>query len=323
MPGGIPHFVLGTGNALCVGRHFYAKLIIRSSVIAIAQTFVLGGSLTNDDDLETRTLLFQLIVFWSNRLDKRDVDGGCFSLNATIIFLTSTLGAHIPDMSSEIELFDVLYLGIFVILSSAFDWRFYQGRKPPSALLKEMSNAVLHFHSLLHTFTQRFVLLLEGVPVALSYVFHRLLAEFAAAAVGFSKAVDEVNGEGSTDRGITDGIAATTFKAHVEGIVEGSYMKAFPYFSRCLEQGHPNFIWTGPKVQILPRTEDIVSVISIATNGELLDHPTHQIYPSDPNDEQPAPSDQRGEDGKRPPATDSAESSKENPKKRRLPLPPR
>lgn len=277
--------------------------------------------MTNDDNLETRTLLFQLIVFWSNRLDKRDVDGGFFSLNATVIFLTSpTSGAHIPDMSSDVELFDVLYLGIFVILSSAFDRRFYHGRRPPSALLKEMSNAVFHFHSLLHKFTQRFFLLLEGVPVALSYVFHRLLAEFAAAAVGFSKAVDEVNGEGSTDRGITDGIAATTFEAHVEGIIEGSYSKAIPYFSRCLEERHPNFIWTGPKVQILPRTEDIFSVISIATNGELLDHPTHQIYPSDPK---PAQSDERGEDGKRPLATDSAESSKENPKKRRLPLPPR
>jgi hypothetical protein len=80
MPGGIPHFVLGTGNALCIGRHFYAKSTIRSSVIAIAQTFVLGGSLTNDDNLETRTLLFQLIIFWSNRLDKTDVDGGFFSL---------------------------------------------------------------------------------------------------------------------------------------------------------------------------------------------------------------------------------------------------
>jgi hypothetical protein len=173
-----------------------------------------------------------------------------------------------------------LYLGVFVILSSAFDRRFYQGRKPPPGLLKEIANAVLHFHSLLHTFTQRFILLLEGVPVALSYVFHRLLAEFAAAAVGFSKAVDEANGEGSTDRGITDGIAATTFQAHVEGIIEGSCTKALPYFSRCLDQGHAHFIWTGPKVQIVPRTEDIVSVISLATKGELLDHPMQEIYAS-------------------------------------------
>ena len=75
MPGGVPHWVLGTSNALCAGRHFYATSKIRSSVIAIAQTFILGGTLTNDENLEVRTLLYQMIVFWSMRLDKTDVDG--------------------------------------------------------------------------------------------------------------------------------------------------------------------------------------------------------------------------------------------------------
>ena len=75
MPGGVPHWVLGTSNALCAGRHFYATSTIRSSVIAIAQTFILGGTLTNDENLEVRTLLYQMIVFWSMRLDKTDVDG--------------------------------------------------------------------------------------------------------------------------------------------------------------------------------------------------------------------------------------------------------
>ncbi len=76
MQPGVPHFVLGTSNAICVGRHFYAESTIRSSVIAIAQTFALGGALTNDDNIEARTLLYQLLVFWSLRLDKNDVDGG-------------------------------------------------------------------------------------------------------------------------------------------------------------------------------------------------------------------------------------------------------
>jgi len=78
MPPGVPHFVLGTSNSLCVGRHFYAKSTIRPSVIAIAQTFILGLALTNDSNFETRTFLYQLLVFWSVRLDKKDVDGGSF-----------------------------------------------------------------------------------------------------------------------------------------------------------------------------------------------------------------------------------------------------
>jgi hypothetical protein len=82
MPGGIPHWVLGTSNAICVGRHFYSSLTIRSTVISIVHTFLLGGAVTNEDHLQTRTLLYQLLVFWSIRIDKTDVDGG-FKLQLT------------------------------------------------------------------------------------------------------------------------------------------------------------------------------------------------------------------------------------------------
>ena len=76
MPAGIPHWVLGTSNTLCAGWHFYAKSIIQSSVITIAQTFFLGTALTNDENIEAHTLLFQLLVFWSSRIDKNDINGG-------------------------------------------------------------------------------------------------------------------------------------------------------------------------------------------------------------------------------------------------------
>jgi hypothetical protein len=76
MPGGVPHWVLGTSNAICIGRHFYGTSTIRFSVISIVHTFLLSGALTNEDHHETRTLLYQLMVFWSTRLDKTDVDGG-------------------------------------------------------------------------------------------------------------------------------------------------------------------------------------------------------------------------------------------------------
>ena len=75
MPGGVPHWVLGTSNAICVGRHFYSKSTIRSSIVANVHTFLFRGSVTNAEIAETRTLLYQLMVFWSLRLDVTDVDG--------------------------------------------------------------------------------------------------------------------------------------------------------------------------------------------------------------------------------------------------------
>jgi hypothetical protein len=75
MPPGTPHCVLGTSNSICVGRFFYGTSTIRLSIVTIVHTFLLGGAVTNEDYLETRTLLYQLLVFWSTRLDKTDVDG--------------------------------------------------------------------------------------------------------------------------------------------------------------------------------------------------------------------------------------------------------
>lgn len=94
-------------------------------------------------------------------------------------------------MSSEEEFFDILYLGIFVILSPAFDSRFYLSIKPPTTLIDEIAYAVRHFHSLLHVFSLRFLIILDGEAVSHFYVVDRMLAEFAAAAVVFAKATQE------------------------------------------------------------------------------------------------------------------------------------
>lgn len=75
MPPGVPHWVLGTSNSVCIGRHFYSASTIRSSVITLVHTFLLGGAVTNEHYPETRTLLYQMLVFWSMRIDKTDVDG--------------------------------------------------------------------------------------------------------------------------------------------------------------------------------------------------------------------------------------------------------
>ena len=181
------------------------------------------------------------------------------------------VGAHIPVMSSVDEFFDILFLGIFIILSSAFDNRFYS--KPPLTLVKEAANAVSHFHSLLHIFSKRFIILLDGEPIAHSYIFHRMLGEFAAATVVFSKAVHIAR-----DGEDANGINFFRFVRQIEGILEGSYPTIFPYYSRCFDKGHKHFTWTGGVVEILGRTEAIDFLLLATSKGELLDHPSHQVY---------------------------------------------
>ena len=40
--------------------------------------------------------------------------------------MATFVGVHIPDLSSKVDFFDVLYLGIFIVLSPAFNPQFYK-----------------------------------------------------------------------------------------------------------------------------------------------------------------------------------------------------
>jgi len=223
-------------------------------------------------------------------------------------------GAHIPDLSSEVEFFDVLYLGIFVILSPAFDGRFHNGLKPPPSLVKELAFAVRHFHSLLHFFSSRFIVALEGEVVSHTYVVDRMLAEFAAASVALAKALYELDGLESDDE-VED---STSFAVvgHIERILQESHPDIFPYYSRCLDRGHKDFLWTGPKVQILRRSDDVASIIPLFATGEMWDLPSHQIYTEDLDPDPPIRPDDMVEVGKRRARGDSLNLEDQGVKKR-------
>lgn len=173
-----------------------------------------------------------------------------------------------------------MYLGVFVILSTAYDNRFYHSHKPAARILKEAAFAVSNFHSLLHTFSCRFIVVLEGEVVSITYVVDRMLGEFAAASLVLLQAVYESEGYGANDE-IEDRIPRLALAGQIETILQTSHPEVFPYYSRCLDGGHKDFLWTGPDVQILRRSETLSSLIPLMTNGEILDLPSHQIYTED------------------------------------------
>lgn len=185
------------------------------------------------------------------------------------------------------EFFDVLYLGIFIILLPAFDDRFYHTKNPPANLVAEVAHAIRHFYRLFHIFSMRFIIVLEGEVVAHSYVVDRMLAEFAAAAVNFSTAIDETDEDGNSKDKDPDEITTSMFRESIEGILKESYSQIFAYYSSCIVGLHKHFTWTGPKLQILPRSHDLLSIIPLATLGERLDLPSHKIYPTNLDPEPP------------------------------------
>lgn len=200
-----------------------------------------------------------------------------------------------------VEFFDILHLGIFVILSPAFDNRFYLTKNSPTNILAEVAHAIKHFYHLIYTFSRRFIITLGGEVVALSYVVDRMLAEFAAASVNFSTAIDESRKEdnGEDDDEDKEGITTSMFAGSIEGILKASHPQIIPYYSDCLVRLHKHFTWTGPELQIVSRSRDVSSVLPLLTIGERLELPSHHIYTINSQSEPPLSSNNQPLIGKR------------------------
>jgi hypothetical protein len=171
-------------------------------------------------------------------------------------------------MSSTVGFSNILYLGIFIILSPVLDRRIHGKSFVVADLLAEHKDAVRHFNSLLQVFSQRFIIVLAGQPILHWYVVERKLAEFGAAIVVLSKTLSEYK-YGSESWKIFE---------HVSCIIRSHYPSLLPYFVHCVDHSHKDFLWTGPDIQIIQHSPDSDSIMPILTLGELLDLPEHKIY---------------------------------------------
>jgi len=171
--------------------------------------------------------------------------------------------------------------------------------------MEEQDYALRHFISILHTVVERSYILLDGVGVALKYVLDRMVAEFAAAAVFLGKNLPENQVGGDID--------CSVFTQRIEEILQEFHPEVFGYYSRCLDHGHKHFVWTGPKLKILPRLEEMAYVVPIT---EMLDLPTCSIYDvvleATPPPTKPPPP------GKRQEPEDESDREDGRPKRRRL-----
>lgn len=213
------------------------------------------------------------------------------------------------------EFFDFLYLGVFILLSPAFDRRFYHTKNAPANVVAEVAHAIQHFYNLFHIFSSRFVIDLEGEVVVLSYVIDRMLAEFAAAAVNFSSAIRDSYQEEDEDE---DRISTSLFKASIQDILKENHSEIFSYYSSCLVSQHKHFIWTGPKLRIHSLSEDILSILPLITLGETSDLLSHQIYATNLELEPPSSPDVRPLVGKRHDQAFASPSNGMSRKKKRL-----
>lgn len=182
-------------------------------------------------------------------------------------------------------------MGVFIIVSRAFNPRFYSTTTSAETLSldDEIASAESHFISLIHYFADHHIAVLDGVMIDCWYIVKRMLAEFAAAAVVFSLEIQdgqeesmdmEVDGQEGEEEG--DMIPLSKVKAKIDDIIARSYPEAMGYYLNCVAAEHQHFTWTGPALTILPRSEGCDFIVGLLTSeGEKLDHPTHPIFAAD------------------------------------------
>jgi hypothetical protein len=159
--------------------------------------------------------------------------------------------------------------------------------------------------------------LINGVLVAHSYISDQMLAEFAAASVVFAKAIPGAQEDKCyLHDQIENGLTLSMFTGSIEAILKESHSNVFSYYSRCLDSGHKHFVWSGPSFMIFPRTDDIISFIPLATTGEALDLPGHNIYSID-LDHDVTPANTIASNGKRCDPGDDADPIDDHPKKQK------
>lgn len=204
-------------------------------------------------------------------------------------------GAHIPDLSSPVEFFDIVYLGIFIIVSRAFDSNFHDVIRPPLPLDDEIASAEAQFIALIHYFGEHYISIVDGVMIDPWYIVKRMLAEFSAAVVCFAQALndsqeDDMDVDGEEREGGEEVVLPPKVKVIIDDVIAQSYPELINYYQHCLASRHKVFLWTGPPITILPRSEACESIVGVLiSEGEQLDLPTCPIFIPPPASAPPPP----------------------------------
>ena len=114
-----------------------------------------------------------------------------------------------------------------------------------------------------------------------------MLAEFATTAVVFSEAIVEFQGgdmdmdiDGLKNEGTeADVIPLSKVKVKLDHIISQSYSEVMDYYLCCVATGYKHFMWIGPPLTILPRSEGCDSILQLLTSeGKKLDHLMQPIF---------------------------------------------
>jgi hypothetical protein len=173
---------------------------------------------------------------------------------------------HIPDLTTQMGLVDIMAVGNFLELAQYMDRRYYTGNLP-SDDLEEQRVARANYHIFQKLFVERYSVLMEGKLISPFLLFQRSFIEFAAALVSYKTVAEEYTP-------YTEGCTPKKLGKEISGLITEDYPELSSAFHRVLVEQPLHFHWTGPSFTIrLRQPSDRVQEAHDFDNWKVFDDP--------------------------------------------------
>lgn len=182
------------------------------------------------------------------------------------------LDPHVPDMSTQEGILDIIALGNLLEFSVALSQQHYAGLLGPEAIA-EQNAARWRYRVLMNWFGSKYATLIGDEWIHPSYLVNRLLVEFAAALVVYKRAM--VNG--APEVKICD---PSSFQDAIAAHLETDHPSLVPVWEELITQTEGLFYWSGPAIKIRERTAEFKLFLRLSPDGELSQLANRPIYVS-------------------------------------------
>jgi hypothetical protein len=230
-------------------------------------TFVLNPIITNQEHRSTWTYLGRMMAVWVNHYVaskpcKSFLSRRSSCLNIILVFGESIV--HIPDITTQEGLLDVIMVGNMLEFASAFSFKYF-GSKPPADVIEERNVAMWRYRLFQGWFNRRYILDIGGAGLNPCYLFNRSLLQFGAAICCYMR---------RWEKKVFLGITAKQVTGIVLDHIRNEWQDLLVAFEKTLKDDSTKsnwFTWKGPTFRIFRRDESQVWT-------EMLDWPEDPVY---------------------------------------------
>jgi hypothetical protein len=158
-----------------------------------------------------------------------------------------SVNPHVPDISTERGLLDIMAVGNLLECAMILDRRSYGKSGLHWHELAEIAMARWWYRMLQIRFDRQYVVTVGGNPIAAISVFRRSLVEFAASLVVYKCQEHPGNH-------VTPGCTGDALKMEVMQNMKSNHPELLPCLERLVSEGAGAMYWTGPQIEIQSRS---------------------------------------------------------------------